>query len=577
MQLERADEAHRILLANLSPRYHRLDVLERYVDGTQYEGRPSFWSDDVPVFERAPCVVYPIVKSAIQSNADLCVGQSRWPSVTSLADEDDAAFDDRFGLDEAQSETLDRFVAAVSKQARLQAVAREILAAAQGCGTAVAIVGVRNGRLCLDTTRAKWCTPTFDATERDVVTKLEIRYPFLEEYKDKESGKWSVRCMLYRRVIDDARDVTYEHAKANDRGDEPNWQENPDLTVSHGLGFCPVVWYRFLAECSTAGEVDGQAVHARLLDELDALNFALSLRHRGSLYASDPQVVEIGVDDDHNPAPTGREARIVIPGQFNEQTGGMSPRWYGEGSRGQPKSARRRGCGVVWRYPQSESTVELLSLPGDAMKPADDNARDLRSKIAEALSVVFTDPENMKTAADISGRALREHHKRQLERCDVIRDDFGHGFLLPVHDMLLRVSLQKQDGLYLPGVKKAAPILSKFQADVEGVGARWFSPAFTLDWGEYFALSGADKKADIEAVLLAKDGGLITRRTAVEEMRDYFTIGNVDQYVEALEEEAETKAAEAHDAEVELIKAAKPPPMVPGQKPDPMTADDDAA
>jgi hypothetical protein len=45
----------------------------------------------------------------------------------------------------------------------------------------------------------------------------------------------------------------------------------------------------------------------RILDELDALNFTLSQRHRAALYSGDPQMVETGVSRDENVAPTGRE------------------------------------------------------------------------------------------------------------------------------------------------------------------------------------------------------------------------------------------------------------------------------
>lgn len=566
------DEARRAMEANLPPRFHALELLEKYVDGTQYDGRADFWSDDAPMFERAPCVVYPIAQCAIRSNVDLCLGEGRWPSITTGANEDDSVFDDRFGLSETDSAALDRLIQAVSDQAKLKKISKEALESAQGCGTAVAIASARNGRLCVDTTKAKWCTVETDPHDPSIVTKLEIRYPYLQEYRDEKAKKWALRCMLYRRVIDAFSDTTYKPAKASESGDEPDqWIVDKDKTVDHGLGFCPVVWYRHMRRCDTVESCDGEAIHCRVLDEIDCLNWALSLRHRGALTASDPQPIEIGVDEDHNPAPMGRKAEVVIQGGVDPHTGKPSHTYVAPKMGSSSGEARMRGPGVVWRYPSSESRVELLTLPGDAMKPADDNARDLRSKIAESLAVVFTDVENMKAAADMSGKALREHHKRQIERCDQIRDDFGDNFLLPLVGMLLRIAMRTADGLYLPGVKKVAPILQRFEAQVEDGSVRWFAPSIRLSWGEYFQLTAADKKADIEAVLLAFDGGLITKRTALEELADYFEIGNVDEYLETIEAEAqerqekamETAAAMAPQAPKPVNGAAKPAPMEP--------------
>ena len=54
-----------------SPRYWRINALESWYLGTQYDGRPSFWSSDVPLRERAPVVQSQFVRSAVQRIATL--------------------------------------------------------------------------------------------------------------------------------------------------------------------------------------------------------------------------------------------------------------------------------------------------------------------------------------------------------------------------------------------------------------------------------------------------------------------------------------------------------------------------
>src|SRR5262249_8986515 len=144
----------------------------------------------------------------------------------------------------------------------------------------------------------KWCTPTFVPGQPGVVAALEIRYPYLQTVQDPRAGEWVEKCFLYRRVIDDTSDTVYQPAEGQEDGREPRWVVDSAQSTEHGVGFCPVVWYRFLPGCSTAADIDGRAIHERVLGMIDALNFALSQRNRGALYASDPIFSEHGVDDD---------------------------------------------------------------------------------------------------------------------------------------------------------------------------------------------------------------------------------------------------------------------------------------
>ena len=192
----------------------------------------------------------------------------------------------------------------IVKQTRFRAHGREVLAHAQGCRSGVALYGIRNGKLFAETTKAKWAEPKLNANGE--VERLEIRCPYLDSYQKKD-GKWDVRARMYRRVIDEQTDTTYKPAdiKADSRAGI-NWQVDPELTVTHGLGFCPVVWYPFAKVASTVNRFDGYAIHEHILDEVEAHDFALSQRHRGALYAGEPQPVEIGVEPGSNPTEKGR-------------------------------------------------------------------------------------------------------------------------------------------------------------------------------------------------------------------------------------------------------------------------------
>ena len=460
------EEAAKAIAANVSPRYVRLEELERWQSGRQYDALPSWWTGgptEVPRWERKPCTVYPVVDVASSSNTDLILGEGRFPEITSRPSEDES--DQENGLDEADSEKLDRFLGEYHKLSRFKAHSREAFTTAQATGTAVAIKGHRNGTPFEDLIPAKWGTPKFDADR--AVSELEIRYPFLEETKQPD-GQWVVKAKLYRRVITTTRDITYNPADAKEDGSEPNWTEDKVQSVDHNLGFCPVVWYPFMRGCAPVNEIDGKAIHANLKDEIQGLDLALSTHHT-CLLNSEPQPVEIGVDDNHNPsAEMGRAA--IVP---STEHGGM----VGPGAIGDPGAptgayaemvappARKRGGGFVWRYPDPNTNVEYLAFPPGLLKEQEEACDAELSKIEQALAVVLPKPSQFKFAGAVSGKALAETKSRQYDRCDQYRDDFEAGFLIPSVNMQLRIAQRVRKDLKVPGVADVLPILDGFAAD----------------------------------------------------------------------------------------------------------------
>lgn len=453
------NEATKIIAANTSPRFKRLEELERWVRGAQYEGRPSWWDDKVPLWDRAPCIVYRSAKMAIDSNADLCLGEGRFPAFTTSPDEDD---DDEDGLVGTASEVVDKFIRKYHKASRFRSHARAAFKAAQRCGTAVAIHGTRNRRPFNDLIPAQWCEPQFD-NDRNV-TSLEIRYPFLDWAKDA-SGQWQCTVKLYRRTIDAEFDVTYQPAVARGDGIEPSWRPDPALSFAHTLGFCPVIWYPFMVESSVVNVIDGEAIHCGLFDEIQAHDIAVSQRHRGALL-SEPQLWESGVQKGYNPTGTGVTPGVAATHDGHDLAPGELPtaRYLMDRAGGDP--ARKKGPGYVYQYESVEAKLNAIFYPGDALKAQDDNARDLKIKLQEELCVVFLDPENLKAMSNMSGRTLRALKQRQLDRCDQLRDDLDECFLQPSISMQLRIAQKLGPaGINVPGIKKAAPVLAKFNSD----------------------------------------------------------------------------------------------------------------
>lgn len=560
------EQAIRAIQANQSPRFKRLDLLDRYVETTQYEGKASYWDDSKPLFDRAPAAVYPIVDTAIRSHVSMVLGDSRFPEITSGTDEDDRAFDDEFGLSDDESATLDKFLQVIGRQTRWQTVYRQMLFAAMASKTACLVVGVLNGRLKLDVVPSKWCTPTFQNDSPDApVTKLEIRYGYTKEERNEATNTIEVKAYLFRRVIDEHTDTTYLPVEANVSGDEPRqWQADPKQTVRHGLGFCPVHWYRHMRGASVAGDIDGHAIHEKLTDEITALDYCESQVVRAVLYTTDPILLEIGVDQGYNPTGEGERRSIMLPGDPDAMAQWQRP----PTSAADARKGRQRGPGIAYQYPNSQSKVQFLTLPEGAMAAAEKNALRMFGKIAEAMHWLPIDPKEMMSGAQLSGRSLEWLHKRQVDYDNEIRTDFGDHALLPVVDLLLRVvhKLGPTGGLYLPGLKKVQPILAKFMrsrlksADTKDTEDVWMPPDFRLKWPPYFPDTAADAKSDGDNARADLQSGIINRKTAVSRVAKHYGIEDPAKYHDDMVAEEEKKRAEEdakqHDAAMQLQQAA---------------------
>jgi hypothetical protein len=555
------DEAIKTFHANVSSRARLLQRYESFVECTQYEDRKTEWFDDgeqsPPLLERKPCIVYPAVKSAIDSNVDLCLSEGRYPAVTALRDDTDDGQD----IDEDSAALVDSLLVQIGKQAKLRRVFRAGMAQAQAVGSVPVICGIRGKRrkrLVADIERAQWCTPKLDAD--GCVTELEVRYPYLVERK--VNGQCETVTMLYRRVIDAERDVTYKPALADKDGREPVWTEDPALTVQHGFGFCPVVWYAHMLGPSTVNRFDGHPLHERLLDEVFAVDVALSQRHRAAFFSADPQWVATGVDPDTGgPVADGRPVVGDVlstpnggpPGPGNRPTGLYDRPWRVPSVAGQPGSAMKKGPNRLWKFDGADVKVTQHTLPGDALKGISEHAADLIGKLSQSMAVVFMDPQDVKFAATVSGKALASIKARQLDRCDQYRDDMEDGLIVPVVQMLMTIAYQRAGDLKLPGLRAARAVLSRF------VDGGIVDMALQLKWGEYFKPDPAEDKQLIDVARVAKEAGLATTKVAVQKIARVLGIENVDQYLDELAEEREEHEACEYEREHALINAANGP------------------
>jgi hypothetical protein len=234
------------------------------------------------------------------------------------------------------------------------------------------------------------------------------------------------------------------------------------------------------------------------------------------------------------PASTfGRPGEGAVGAYVSEPLGGGS-------------KARKKSPGTVWQYggKNPEVKVELHTLPGDALTAIDNHARDLRSKLAESLGVVFLDLEALPNESRLSGKALESAKGRQLDRVNYYRSDFGDKFLLPALGMLLRIALSTN--LKIDGLETVAKAV-----EAAGPAWSWHAPPIELVWGAYFQPSGEEEELLARSAKGLKEAGIATTRVLVEKLRSILGIKDVDAYLKTLEEE-QVKAVEQ---EKDMLKA----------------------
>jgi len=511
-----------------SPRAKRLLMLQAIVQGTQYEGRPSWFNDDVPLFRRAPCIVYHIVSEAIRSFVDLVLGDQRFASFLFEPEED--------VLEVAVADLVTRGVEQIQKAARFRTAARHALYNAMGTGSACLIGGVRNGKLFMEGADAWMCTPKLDPN--GIVEHLTIEYPFLEEYQD-EQGDWCVRAMLFRREITDQEDIFYKPIPIEKQKKAQGWKV--DKVYAHNLGFCPVVWYAYMKATRVSYGVDGIAIHEGLEDEIYALDMALSQRHRAALYCGDPQIVVTGADPSYSPTekPGGRGMIATKEGGDFGNEGPPRPH-YEYRDYFSMKGNIKKSPGTVWIFPDPNTKVIMLTLSEKEIGAIDRNAQDLRSKLAETLSVVFIDPEQVKFASQITGKALETLRERQINRCDQIRDDIADGLMLPAVDMLLRIVATSPGLKVSKAIKDILPILKKFSVGMNTAAAptvgQWTLPEPKLVWGSYFKEDPDEQRIITETIINAVLSNLLTKKAAIERLKAFYPIiTNTDVFLQELE------------------------------------------
>lgn len=524
-----------------TPRYWRINRLEAFYNGQQYEGRPSFWNNDFPLRERAPVVQVGFTRAAINRLSTLVFGDRSFPRV---------AVDKRVRratLTDGERDALQALVDDVLSSLVASHLMRQVIVEGLKCSSACIVVGLVNGLPCVELIPSKWCTPTLRRDGSVECVVVQYKHPRADDPK-----KWE----WYRREITQTEDRVYACVPVEE-GRVPEW--SGVAFVSTPLEFCPVRWVRNLRPATAAtSDIDGTALIEGLEDEIEALDLELSQLYRNALYNGDPQMVKIGADG--QPQGDGRQAgpapTLDKPGPFS-WANSVIPQsmrgWSGIGSDTLKKSPVK-----VWNLPAG-GDAKLVESTGAGADIIDGAIEQLRRVLCDATGVVLVDPHTLGNG-DISARALSLMHAPMLDVADNLRVEYGAVLVGIVNDVLRLLTTQAAiaGGINLPSYDAAAATLARLYG-VDGANARvWIGASLSLAWGAYFDPSSSDRQAAVDTAMRANGGRpVLSQRSAVQSVAPMFGVRDVDAELAAIDGE-ETATHAAVSTTLATLDAPKP-------------------
>lgn len=386
------------------PRFWRMNRLEAYYWGWQYEDLKYSWTDHygldanglkvaVGMYQRKPKMLVSLPKAMVNAVVSFLFGRGRFPDVISE--------------DEGAQEWIRYFM----KKAKVAKVAKQVAALGNIVGTVFWTFQVINGKFSLKAYNGKVCYPTFASEDDDDPISVLIRFKF----KDP-SGVWR----WFQKLYDQNRIVNY---------DQPLWitDDTPifkELEVNeHGLGFVPGVWIRNMdAELPFHGGMfDGVGLYddEGALRHFDAINYLASQFDRSLHYNLDPQLV----------------LKKLTQADYD----------------------RCLAKSPIAPWVMGDGEAQLLEATGNTFDKAETRLKTMIATVCQMQSVILLDPTAVDIKAD-SSKALERLYAPMLTLIDSQRGNYGdEGIAALISKMLRAVDILKTRGFKIlkeddPGV-----------------------------------------------------------------------------------------------------------------------------
>ncbi len=400
-------------------RVARLAALERVLDGTLYDVLRHAMHEEtadsgeyIKLRDRRPSVRYNLCKASVRKSASMLFSERHFPEIEHPDENTQAAL---------------RKLAADIGLPQVMAQAAHI----GSVGSACLWLRVLQGRVFVDVLPTKYLMPRYDPTQPDrlisVTERRKLRGRQLADMGyaiaalDVDADHW------WTRIWTADAEEWHTPQKLDKVNEAPTL--DTDKTVTHGLGFVPLVWIRNLPSqdpIDGAPTFDDEAIETQI-----ELEYLLSQGGRALKYASDPLLLI--------KEPAGDQGGQFIRSASNALIVGK------------------------------DGDAKLVEINGTATEAVLNFTKNMMQIVREQLHLPNIDPDKLSGAQ--SGRALELLMESLIQLCDQLRVSYGNEGLQVLLQMIVSVGsrsqlLDKLGASY--GELKAGQVTLKWP--------RWFAP-----------------------------------------------------------------------------------------------------
>ncbi len=445
----------------------RLSIFKRVLEGSFYDVLPYAFQDErtasgeyIPLRQRRPSVRYPLARIVVDDSISMLFGEGHFPTIDTS--------------DVAVRATL----ADVAAEANLNGVMQE--AALRGSiGSVAILLRVLKGRVFLRVLETLTLTPSWDPEQPDRLAFVSERYKVFGatlaamgyDIADPASQYWFMRSW-------DTQQETWFQPWPVTGAHVP--QIDPARTITHGLGFVPIVWIRNLPGGPDGAEgIDGACTFRPAIETSIEIDYQLSQAGRGLKYSSDPTLLI------REPAADGRD---LVRGGGNAL--------------------------VVSEH----GDARLLEINGTASAAVIEYVRTLREMALEGVHGNRASADRL--AAAQSGRALEMMNQGLVLLADNLRISYGAA-VLDLARMILQAS-------------------NRYRLIVQGAPIEPIDPTtrLRLVWPRWFAPTAEDRSADAQTLATLTSSKLLSPESALRSVADIYGVSDIAQERERIKTES---------------------------------------
>lgn len=504
-----------------SARFKMLDWRERFYKCTQhdhkiydFDGRMTkageWWGTQdfigaslpntyVPMVQRRPSVPYRLGRIVVNRFTSLLFGRGRWPKIDAVGDTD-----------------AEDYANALIKAMDLPAVMIRARGLGGSCGTVGLSWKIIGGNPRVSVHSGKFLH-VFEWADREdgIPAHVMQLYKTERDVFDHDKKKQVRKTFWVRRDWTESADIVFEEVEVRTNA-EPEW-----VIASidqHDDGFAHFIWIENLPEEDDL-TIDGQPDYEGVYDPMNHVDILNSAVMKGGTNTVEPTLILKMEQDEVEVVRRGSDTAIVV------------------------------GPNGDARY---------LVIDGASLEAGGKLIDRQAQQILDVVSCVIPDPDKL-AAAGMSSIAIKAIYQPMLDKCDVMRTQYGRAIVrlvsLVMSVVRSRVSVVVVDEngeeqpveefLNLPPriVEEeeigpdGAPTGEMRMSSVERTPGT--SENFELVWPPYFPVTDADRQSRVASISTAAGAKpILSQHTAVEQMAAIYEVDPVQEWQRVVDQTA---------------------------------------